>query len=265
MLVQRDASRGSATLATMQDAATSPSAGQSATTSHTHQEQHFDSGQVVRDTVIGLSDGLTVPFALAAGLSGAVSSTHLVVLAGLAEIAAGSIAMGLGGYLAARGDAEHYLAERRREEREVVERTHDEEEEIYEIFEEYGVPRSAATPVLEALKQRPQAWVDFMMRFELGLEAPEKGQAGRSALTIAAAYIAGGLLPLVPYMTMHHSAQALELSAAITLSALAIFGGVKGRLVGTGALRLAVQMVAIGGAAAGIAYGLAHLLSAHSG
>ena len=232
---------------------------------HTHAEQHFDSGQAVRDIVIGLSDGLTVPFALAAGLSGAVRSTHLVVLAGLAEIAAGSIAMGLGGYLAARGDAEHYAAERRREEREVVERTRDEEEEIFEIFEEYGVERADATPVLEALKRRPEAWVDFMMRFELGLEAPEKGQAGRSAITIAGAYVAGGLLPLLPYMTMHGSTEALEVSAAITLTALAVFGGVKGRLVGTGTVRSAVQTVAIGGAAAGVAYGLARLLSGTSG
>ena len=230
-----------------------------------HAEQHFDSGQAVRDVVIGLSDGLTVPFALAAGLSGAVGSTHLVVLAGLAEVAAGSIAMGLGGYLAARGDAEHYLAERRREEREVVERTHDEEEEIFEIFEQYGVARGEATPVLEALKRRPEAWVDFMMRFELGLEAPEKGQAGRSAVTIAGAYIAGGLLPLLPYMTMRGSTEALEVSAAITLTALAVFGAVKGRLVGTGTVRSAVQTVAIGGAAAGVAYALARLLNGHSG
>ena len=133
-----------------------------------HEEKHFSSTAVVRDVVIGMSDGLTVPFALAAGLSGAVNTAHVVVLAGLAEIAAGSIAMGLGGYLAAKGDAEHYASERLREEREIVERTRDEEEEIYEIFEQYGVARSESMPVLEALKRRPQAWVDFMMRFELG-------------------------------------------------------------------------------------------------
>ena len=230
-----------------------------------HAEHHFDSGQTVRDVVIGLSDGLTVPFALAAGLSGAVRSTHLVVLAGLAEIAAGSIAMGLGGYLAARGDAEHYAAERRREEREVVERTRDEEEEIFEIFEAYGVARVDATPVLEALKRRPQAWVDFMMRFELGLERPAEGQASRSAITIAGAYVTGGLLPLLPYMTMHGSGEALRVSTMVTLAALAVFGGVKGRLVGTGALRSAVQTVAIGGTAAGVAYGLARLLSGGPG
>src|SRR5262252_3557537 len=138
-----------------------------------HIEHHFESSETVRDVVIGMADGLTVPFALAAGLTGAVDATRVIVIAGLAEIAAGSIAMGLGGYLAARGDAEHYGSERKREEREIVERTRDEEEEIYEIFEQYSVPRANAEPVLAALKQNPKAWVDFMMRFELGLEEPK--------------------------------------------------------------------------------------------
>src|SRR5580693_8984884 len=133
-----------------------------------HSEHHFESSETVRDIVIGMADGLTVPFALAAGLTGAVDASRLIVIAGLAEIAAGSIAMGLGGYLAARGDAEHYVSERLREEREIIDRTHDEEEEIYEIFEQYSVDRASATPVLNALKQNPTAWVDFMMRFELG-------------------------------------------------------------------------------------------------
>ena len=167
---------------------------------HPHLEGHFESSATLRDIVIGLSDGLTVPFALAAGLSGAVASSRIVVLAGLAEIAAGSIAMGLGGYLAARGDAEHYASEKKREQREIVERTHDEEEEIYEIFEQYSVPRASAAPVLEALKQNPAAWVEFMMRFELGLKEPTPNRAHRSALTIALSYIAGGLVPLLPYM-----------------------------------------------------------------
>jgi VIT1/CCC1 family predicted Fe2+/Mn2+ transporter len=166
---------------------------------NSHEEDHFESTATVRDVVIGLSDGLTVPFALAAGLSG-VAASHIVVVAGLAEIAAGSIAMGLGGYLAARGDVEHYASERKREEREIIERTHDEEEEIYEIFEEYSVDRTAATPVLEALKKNPKAWVDFMMRFELGLEEPASNRAHRSALTIAFSYVAGGFVPLLPYV-----------------------------------------------------------------
>jgi VIT1/CCC1 family predicted Fe2+/Mn2+ transporter len=228
-----------------------------------HVEGHFGSTALVRDVVIGMSDGLTVPFALAAGLSGAVNSSHVVVLAGLAEIAAGSIAMGLGGFLAAQGDAEHYASERLREEREIVERTRDEEEEIYEIFEQYGVERGESKPVLEALKRRPQAWVDFMMRFELGLEEPHRNRASRSAITIALSYVVGGLVPLVPYMVGNSLPAALSASVAITLVALLVFGGVKGRLTGAGTVRSAVQTVLIGGLAAGAAYLLARLLSAH--
>jgi VIT1/CCC1 family predicted Fe2+/Mn2+ transporter len=204
-----------------------------------------------------MSDGLTVPFALAAGLSGAVSSTRLVVLAGMAEIAAGSIAMGLGGFLAAKGDAEQYVSERAREEREVVERTRDEEEEIYEIFEEFGVERVESTPVLEALKRNPKAWVDFMMQFELGLEEPEPGRARQSALTIALSYIAGGLVPLLPYILMEDAGQALLISVAVTLVALFVFGGVKGKLTGAGVWKSASQTMLIGGVAAGVAFGLA--------
>jgi VIT1/CCC1 family predicted Fe2+/Mn2+ transporter len=236
--------------------------------SHQHIEGHFESSEAVRDVVIGLSDGLTVPFALAAGLSGAVSSAHIIVLAGLAEIAAGSIAMGLGGYLAARGDAEHYASELKREQTEVVTRPDDEAEEIYQIFDLYSVPREAATPVLAALQQNHPAYVDFMMRFELGLERPAANRAHRSAVTIAASYVAGGLVPLLPYMAVGGAASfvtttaaALRLSTAITLLALALFGALKGRLLGTGALRSALQTTLIGGAAAAAAYGLAHLLN----
>ncbi len=231
---------------------------------HQHVEAHFQSSESVRDVVIGLADGLTVPFALAAGLSGAVASAHIVVLAGLAEIAAGSIAMGLGGYLAARGDAEHYASERLREEREVVERTRDEEEEIYQVFEQYGVARTASQPVLDALKQNHPAWVDFMMRFELGLEAPDPARASTSAITIALSYIVGGLVPLAPYMLIGPGgiAAALRFSVYITLIALAVFGAIKGRLLGTGWLRSAIQTTAIGGAAAAVAYILARLLNA---
>jgi vacuolar iron transporter family protein len=243
----------------MQDVAHAP---------HTHGphiEGHFESTETVRDIVIGLSDGLTVPFALAAGLSGAVSSSHIVVLAGLAEIAAGSIAMGLGGYLAAKGDSEHYASEKIREEREIIERTHDEEEEIYEIFEQYQVDRSSAAPVLAALKRNPTAWVNFMMRFELGLEEPAANRALRSALTIATSYVVGGLIPLLPYMLVPNTAEAnftaLKLSVVITLLALAIFGALKGKFVGTGWLRSALQTITIGGVAAAAAYTLARLLN----
>ena len=235
-------------------------------TAHAHVETHFQSTETVRDIVIGLSDGLTVPFALAAGLSGAVSNTHIIVLAGLAEIAAGSIAMGLGGYLAARGDAEHYASELRREQQEVVTRPDDEAEEIFEIFQHYDVPREAAAPVLAALQANPSAYVDFMMRFELGLEEPAANRAHRSALTIALSYICGGLVPLLPYMLIPPTGPAdayaaLRSSVLITLLALAVFGALKGRLVGTGALRSALQTSLIGGAAAAAAYGLARLLN----
>jgi VIT1/CCC1 family predicted Fe2+/Mn2+ transporter len=233
-------------------------------TAHSHIEGHFEATELIRDVVIGMADGLTVPFALAAGLSGAVSSPHLVVLAGLAEIAAGSIAMGLGGFLAAQGDAEHYASERIREEREIVERTQDEEEEIYEIFEQYGVKRQESKPALEALKRQPQAWVDFMMRFELGLEEPQRNRASRSALTIALSYVVGGLVPLAPYMALQNLQTALAASVAITLVALFVFGGVKGRLTGSGAGRSAIQTVVIGGIAAGAAYLLARALSSHT-
>ena len=249
---------------------------------HPHVEGHFESSEAVRDVVIGLSDGLTVPFALAAGLSGAISSAHIIVLAGLAEIAAGSIAMGLGGYLAARGDAEHYASELKREQTEVVTRPDDEAEEIYQIFDQYAVPREAAAPVLSALQANPTAYVDFMMRFELGLEKPASSRAHRSALTIAASYIAGGLIPLLPYMFVNpdrvalwvgrdshihvlpvlgDTATALKLSVLITLVALSLFGALKGRLLGTGALRAALQTTLIGGAAATAAYALARLLN----
>jgi vacuolar iron transporter family protein len=238
------------------------------TQDQSHVETHFQSTETVRDVVIGLSDGLTVPFALAAGLSGAVSSAHIIVLAGLAEIAAGSIAMGLGGYLAARGDAEHYASELKREQTEVVTRPDDEAEEIYEIFSQYSVSREAAAPVLAALQQNHPAYVDFMMRFELGLEKPAASRAHRSALTIAASYIAGGLVPLLPYMFVGTSASfipdtavALKFSVLITLLALAFFGALKGRLVGTGALRSALQTSLIGGAAAAAAYTLARLMN----
>jgi len=229
-----------------------------------HSETHFQSSELVRDVVIGMADGLTVPFALAAGLSGAVGSSHIVVLAGLAEIAAGSIAMGLGGYLAARGDLEHYGSERMREEREIVERTADEEQEIYEIFEQYGVERAESASVLRALKRNPAAWVDFMMRFELGLEEPAASRARQSAAVIAFSYIAGGIIPLFPYMIMQQTASALRASIVITLVALFVFGAIKGRLTGGGTWKSALQTVSIGGLAAAAAYTLARLLSGHS-
>ncbi|HMD19596.1 MAG TPA: VIT1/CCC1 transporter family protein [Alloacidobacterium sp.] len=228
-----------------------------------HTEAHFKSSDLVRDIVIGMADGLTVPFALAAGLSGVGAGTHVVVIAGLAEIAAGSIAMGLGGYLASRGDSEHYASERRREETEIVSRTRDEEEEIYEIFEEYGVARAESDPVLQALKRNPKAWVDFMMRFELGLEEPEPQRARQSAATIAFSYVVGGLVPLVPYMLISDSMHALVASVVTTLLALLAFGAAKGRATGAGIVRSGLQTVSIGGLAAVAAFVLARLFHSH--
>ena len=228
---------------------------------HEHIERHFTGGETVRDVVIGMSDGLTVPFALAAGLSGAVAATRVVVIAGLAEIAAGSIAMGLGGYLAARSDAEHYESERAREEREVVELPDEEEREVAEILKSYGMNAEEARPVVAAMAKRPQAWIDFMMRFELGLEKPDPKRAVSSAGTIAASYIAGGFIPLAPYIFLSRAHSALLLSVAVTLVALAIFGYVKGRYTGARPLRSALQTVVIGGLAAAAAFGLAHLFS----
>src|SRR5262250_1024580 len=167
-----------------------------------HLEQHFTSGNFVRDIVIGMSDGLTVPFALAAGLSGAVASTRLITIGGLAEIAAGSIAMGLGGYLAARGDAEHYDQEKAREYREIKEIPEEEVAEVKRVFQNYGLPAQESGRVAEALSQHPDAWVDFMMRFELGLEEPDPKRAVTSASTIAGAYVVGGFIPLSPYVLL---------------------------------------------------------------
>jgi vacuolar iron transporter family protein len=226
-----------------------------------HTEHHFTGGETVRDVVIGMSDGLTVPFALAAGLSGAVAGTRVVVIAGLAEIAAGSIAMGLGGYLAARSDAEHYESERAREEREVAELPDEEEREVKEVLKTWGMDDAEAQPVVTALARRPQAWIDFMMRFELGLEKPEPKRALTSAATIAGSYVAGGFIPLAPYMLFSRATSALELSVAVTLVALAIFGYIKGRYTGARPFRSAVQTVVIGGLAASAAFGLARLFS----
>jgi vacuolar iron transporter family protein len=226
-----------------------------------HLEKHFTAGNFVRDIVIGMSDGLTVPFALAAGLSGAVQQTRLIVIGGLAEIAAGSIAMGLGGYLAARSDAEHYEQERLREQREIKEIPEEEMAEVSRVFQTYGLTQQESTPVVEALSRRPEAWVDFMMRFELGLEEPDPHRALTSAATIAGAYIAGGFIPLTPYMVLSTVNRGLLVSAAVTLAALAIFGYIKGRYTGARPLRSALQTLVIGGVAAAAAFMLARIIS----
>ena len=225
-----------------------------------HVEKHFRAGASVRDVVIGMSDGLTVPFALAAGLTGAVASTKIIVTAGMAEIAAGSIAMGLGGYLAAQGDVEYYASERRREEREVVEMPEAETEEIAEILRGFGLVEPSLTTVVESIKAKPETWIDFMMRFELGLERPDPHRAMVSALTIGGAYVVGGLVPLVPYMVVPRTREALLGSAIATVLALLVFGYVKGRFAGTRPTQSAWRTALVGGLAATAAFALARLL-----
>jgi len=230
-----------------------------------HTERHFTAGEVVRDIVIGMSDGLTVPFALAAGLTGGlagtVNPTGIIMTAGLAEIAAGSIAMGLGGYLAAKSDAEHYQSEREREKREVAEIPEEEMREVAEVFESYGLSREETWPIVQALRAQPKHWIDFMMRFELGLEKPDPKRAFVSAATIGGAYIAGGFIPLAPYILLKSANTALFYSIVLTLLALFIFGFVKSRFTGMKPIRGALQTVLIGSAAAGAAFLIARLIS----
>jgi VIT1/CCC1 family predicted Fe2+/Mn2+ transporter len=201
-----------------------------------------------------MSDGLTVPFALTAGLTGAVSSTGVVVVAGLAEVAAGAIAMGLGGYLAARSDAEHYASERAREVAETGAKPAAEAAEVSQILRAFGLTTGESAPIVAALKRRPEAWVDFMMRFELGLEKPDPRRALTSAFTIGGAYVAGGFIPLAPYMAFATVPVALTVSVVVTALALGLFGWVKARFTETAPLRSAFQTTLIGGTAAAAAY-----------
>src|SRR2546425_11551061 len=205
-----------------------------------HSERHFTGNQIVRDLVLGMADGLTVPFALAAGLTGAIETTWIIVVAGLAEVAAGAIAMGLGGYLAARSEAEHYESERTREHHEVREKPEAEVAEVMEVLEGYGVKAEEARPLVDRLRRNPQGWVDFMMRFELGLERPDPQRAVWSAITIGGAYAFGGLIPLWPYMLLRRATTALTASAAVTLVALLVFGYTKGRFTGAKPARSAL-------------------------
>ena len=226
-----------------------------------HVEKHFQGSEFVRDIVIGMSDGLTVPFALAAGLSGAVIASKIVVTAGLAEVAAGSIAMGLGGYLAAQGDREHYDLERAREVCETIEVPDKEVQEVVDVLTSYGLSLQEAQSIAASIAKRPKDWVDFMMRFELGLEEPDPKRALKSALTIGGSYVVGGLVPLAPYFFVATPTQGLPISAIVTLFALLMFGYFKGRAAGVHALRSAIQTAFIGGLAACAAFALAKAIS----
>jgi VIT1/CCC1 family predicted Fe2+/Mn2+ transporter len=228
--------------------------------SRQHQEPHFQDSDTVRDIVIGMSDGLTVPFAIAAGLSGVGASTTIVVTGGLSEIAAGAIAMGLGGYLAARTDMEHYNVERKREQREVEEKPGAERAEVADILGRYGLSDESTSAVLDVFEDKPEKWVDFMMQLELGLDKPEPRRAIQSGLTIGMSYIVGGFIPLTPYIVLGKVGTALPVSVGVTLLALLIFGYVKGRVTGVSALRSGLQTGLVGSLAAGAAFLLARLI-----
>lgn len=225
-----------------------------------HIERHFSASDTIRDVVIGMADGLTVPFALAAGLSGAVASTDVIVVAGLAEIAAGAIAMGLGGYLAARTDAQHYQSERRREAHEVEHLADRERREVAEIFESYGLSGAQLESVVSAIASDRTRWIDFMMRHELGLEWPDPKRAPISALTIGASYLLGGFVPLAAYFFLPDPHRALMASAAITGIALLCFGAFKARLTSAPVLRGSFETLMVGGLAAGVAFAIARLV-----
>lgn len=221
-----------------------------------HREQHFTSSETIRDVVIGMSDGLTVPFALAAGISGAIASSRIVVTAGVAEVAAGAIAMALGGYLAARTDFEHYRSELQRESAEADDIPQAERREVEDIFRGYGLEGQALAMAVDAITADRERWVEFMMRFELGLESPNPKRALVSGVTIGGAYVVGGLVPLFPYM-LTSASSALVLSAIVTMLALGIFGAVKGFLTGAPWVRSAMQTIFTGGVAAGVAFWIA--------
>lgn len=224
-------------------------------------EEHFQSSEKVRDFVIGMSDGLTVPFALAAGLSGAVDSTAIVITAGLAEIAAGSIAMGLGGYLAGRTEIEHYDAEERREYDE-IEKLHEVEiRETKEIFADYGLDEETQEKIARTMAKNPKRWVDFMMRFELGLERPDKNRAQQSAFIIGISYVTGGMIPLTAYFFSHSARQGLVYSTIITVICLIVFGLIKSKLTGQPLFKGALRVTLVGAAAAAAAFLIASLIS----
>ncbi|KAH9610776.1 hypothetical protein KSS87_013712 [Heliosperma pusillum] len=234
-----------------------------------HKEKHFTAGEVVRDIIIGVSDGLTVPFALAAGLSGANASSSIILTAGIAEIAAGAISMGLGGYVYmlhccffnfTKSEADHYARELKREQEEIIAVPDTEAAEIAEILSEYGIEPHEYNPVVNALRRKPQAWLEFMMKFELGLEKPDPRRALQSAFTIAISYIIGGIVPLFPYMFLEEAREAVSASVIVTLIALLVFGFAKGYFTGNKPFRSAFETAFIGAIASAAAFGMAKLV-----
>lgn len=222
-----------------------------------HIEEHFTSSELVRDIVIGMADGLTVPFALAAGISGAVDTNSIVITAGVAEIIAGSIAMGLGGYLAGKTEVDHYAAELKREYYEVDHLPEREKQEVKDVLGQFGISIATQNQVAEELSQNKDKWVDFMMKFELGLEEPHPDRAKKSAFNIAASYIVGGFIPLSAYFFTDHPHEGIKYSAIITLIALAAFGYFKSKVTGQNKIKGAFRTMLVGAIAAAAAYFIA--------
>jgi len=242
------------------EAAAAPTAGR-ARPRHHHVETHFSGSEIVRDVVLGMSDGLTVPFALAAGLSGAVASARVILIAGAAELAAGAIAMGLGGYLAAKSEADTWTSELEREKDEVRDIPAEEKEEVRRVFRAWGFHGAALEEAADTICANHDRWIDFMMREELNLSEPDPRRARISAVTIGGSYVLGGAIPLAPYLLSVPVPTGLLISVAVTLAALFLFGAVKGRLTGRPPLREALRTVLVGALASSAAYSLARLIS----
>lgn len=228
-----------------------------------HHEHHLESSDTIKDIVIGMSDGLTVPFALAAGLSGAGSASAIVVTAGIAEIIAGSIAMGLGGFLAGRTEADHYHSELKREYDEVERLPEQEKAEVKEVFAEFGLSEILQDQIANEMALNKDKWVDFMMRYELGLEKPEPNRATQSAITIGISYIVGGVIPLSPYFFIRQSQEALLYSVIITMVCLFVFGYFKSKVTGQPVVAGALKVLFIGALAAAAAFFIARLIDGH--
>ncbi len=228
---------------------------------HLHHEAHLQSSDLLTDIVIGMSDGLTVPFALAAGLSGAVhGDVSLIWIAGIAEISAGSIAMGLGGYLAGRTEQDHYESELKKEYWELTHKRKDEIWEVKKVFLDWGLSEATAEEATQEIIKDDKRWVDFMMKYELGLEEPDPKRASRSAFNIGLSYIVGGLIPLIPYFFVSDAISGLKLSAIITLACLFIFGFFKSKITGINPWTGGLKVMMIGALAAGAAFTIAKLI-----
>jgi VIT1/CCC1 family predicted Fe2+/Mn2+ transporter len=228
---------------------------------HLHHEEHLESSDLLTDIVIGMSDGLTVPFALAAGLSGAVDSTGVIILAGLAEIAAGSIAMGLGGFLAGKTEQDHYSSELKREYWEVDNMPDKEQDEVRIFFQSLGLSEELQNKAVAELTKDKDRWVDFMMKYELNLDKPDPKRARKSAFNIGVSYIVGGLVPLSPYFLVNSAQRGLMISVVITLICLYIFGFFKSKITGVNPVTGGFKIMAIGALAAGTAFAIAKLIA----